>query len=144
MIEEIEIIAKIEANDRDIQLSVDPGAHDVAVQADPQILAAVVANLVQNAFKFTRPRGHIMVRTHATNERVLIEVQDECGGLPPGTAENLFRPFEQHGVDQTGLGLGLSISMKGVRASGGELHVRNLPGSGCTFTVDLPRAPVAS
>jgi signal transduction histidine kinase len=144
LIEEIEIIAKIEANDRDIQLSVDPGAHDVAVQADPQILAAVVANLVQNAFKFTRPRGHIMVRTHATNERVLIEVQDECGGLPPGTAENLFRPFEQHGVDQTGLGLGLSISMKGVRASGGELHVRNLPGSGCTFTVDLPRAPVAS
>jgi signal transduction histidine kinase len=143
LIEEIEIIALIEANDRAIQLSVEPGAHDVAVQADPQILASVVANLVQNAFKFTRARGHITVRAHATGERVLIEVQDECGGLPPGTAEDLFRPFEKRGVDQTGLGLGISISMKGVQASGGELRVRNLPGSGCTFTVDLPRASVA-
>jgi signal transduction histidine kinase len=140
LIEEIEIIATIEANDRAIQLSIDPGSHDVAVKADPQILASVVANLVQNAFKFTRSRGHIAVRAHATDERVLIEVQDECGGLPPGKAEDLFRPFEQRGADQTGLGLGLSISMKGVQASGGELHVRDRPGSGCTFTVDLPRA----
>ena len=141
LIEEIEIIATIEANDRAIQLSIDPGSHDVAVQADPQILASVVANLVQNAFKFTRTRGHIRVRAHATDERVLIEVQDECGGLPPGKAEDLFRPFEQRGADQTGLGLGLTISMKGVQASGGKIHVRDLPGSGCTFTVDLPRAP---
>ena len=67
-------------------------------------------------------------------------MEDECGGLPPGKAEDLFRPFEQRGADKTGLGLGLSISMKGVRANGGEIRVRNLPGKGCTFTVDLPRA----
>jgi signal transduction histidine kinase len=143
LIEEIKIIATIEANDRAIGLSVDPGSRDVAVQADPQILTSVVANLVQNAFKFTRSHGHITIRTHATNERVLIEVQDECGGLPPGKTEDLFRPFEQRGTNQTGLGLGLSISMKGVQASGGEIHVRDLPGSGCTFIVDLPRAPAA-
>jgi signal transduction histidine kinase len=143
LIEEIEIISTIEANDRAIQLSVDPGPQDVAVQADPQILVSVVANLVQNAFKFTRPRGHISVRAHATDQRVLIDVQDECGGLPPGKAEELFRPFEQRGADQTGLGLGLSISVKGVQASGGEIRVRDLPGSGCLFTVELPRAPAA-
>ena len=140
LLEEIEIIATIEANDRDIQLSVEPGARDVAVEGDPQILASVVANLVQNALKFTHPRGHIVVRAHATGERVLIDVEDECGGLPPGNAQDLFRPFEQRGVDQTGLGLGLSISMKGVQASGGDLYVRDRPGSGCMFTVDLPRA----
>ena len=143
LIEEIEIVATIEANDRAIQLSVDPGSRDVAVQADPQILASVVANLVQNAFKFTRTRGHVRVRARATDERVLIEVQDECGGLPPGKAEDLFHPFDQRGADQSGLGLGLSISMKGVQASGGDLHVRDLPGSGCTFIVDLPKAPAA-
>jgi hypothetical protein len=109
LIEEIEIIATIEANERAIQLSIDPGSHDVAVQAAPQILASV-ANLVQNALKFTRTRGHITVRAHATDERVLIEVQDEWGGLPPGKAEDLFRPFEQRGANQTGLGLGLSIA----------------------------------
>jgi len=76
--------------------------------------------------------------------RVLIDVQDECGGLPPGKAEELFKPFEQRGADRTGLGLGLSISLKGVRASGGEIRVRDLPGSGCMFTVDLPRAAPVS
>jgi signal transduction histidine kinase len=139
LIEEIQIVATIEANDRAFELSVDPGFRDVAVQADPQILASVVANLVQNAFKFTRSRGHITIRSHATDERVLIEVQDECGGLPPGKTEDLFRPFEQRGSNRTGLGLGLSISLKGVRASGGEIYVRDLPGLGCMFTVDLPR-----
>jgi len=140
LIEEIEVIATLEGRDRDIQLSVDSCSSDVAVDGDHQILASVLANLVQNAFKFTRRHGHITVRAHTTGERVLIDVQDECGGLPPGKAQELFRPFEQHGGDRSGLGLGLSISLKGVRASGGEIHVRDFPGSGCMFTVDLPRA----
>ena len=140
LIEEIEVVATIDANEHDIQLSVDAGRPDVTVEADHQILASVVANLVQNAFKFTRAHGHITVSTHTTSDRVLIDVEDECGGLPPGKQEDLFRPFEQRGVDKTGLGLGLSISMKGVRANGGEIRVRNLPSKGCMFTVDLPRA----
>ena len=141
MIEEIAIIATIDAKNHDMQLSIDAGPPDVFVEADRQILASALANLVQNAFKFTRPHGHITVRAHATDDRALIDVQDECGGLPPGKAEDLFRPFEQRGGDKTGLGLGLSISLKGVRASGGELHIRDLPGVGCVFTVDLARAP---
>ena len=140
LMEEIEVVATIDANEHDIQLSVDAGRPDVTVVADHQILASVVANLVQNAFKFTRPHGHIKVSTHTTGDRVLIDVEDECGGLPPGTAEDLFRPFEQRGTDKTGLGLGLSVSLKGVRANGGEIRVRDLPGKGCMFTVDLPRA----
>jgi signal transduction histidine kinase len=141
LIEEIAIVATIDAKDHDMQFSVDAGSADVAVEADHQILASVVANLVQNAFKFTRPHGHIKIRAHATDDRALIDVQDECGGLPPGKAEDLFRPFEQRSDDTTGLGLGLSISLKGARASGGEIRVRDIPGAGCVFTVDLPRAP---
>jgi signal transduction histidine kinase len=111
-IEEIEIVATIDAKGRDIQLSIDAGPYAAAVEGDHQILASVVANLVQNAFKFTRPHGHISVRARATDERVLIDVEDECGGLPPGKAEDLFRPFEQRSVDRTGMGLGLSISLR--------------------------------
>jgi nitrogen-specific signal transduction histidine kinase len=140
LIQEIEVVATIEANDRDVQLSIDVGAYDVAVQADHQILVSAVANIVQNAFKFTRPHGHIKVRARTTGERVLIDVEDECGGLPPGQSQDLFRPFEQRGVDKTGMGLGLSISLKGVQASGGEIHVLDRPGVGCMFTIDLPRA----
>jgi signal transduction histidine kinase len=142
LIEEIEIVATIEAKDRDIHLSIDAGPYAAAVEGDHQILASVIANLVQNALKFTRPHGHITVRAHTTSDRVLIDVEDECGGLPPGKAVELFRPFEQRSADRTGVGLGLSISLKGVRASGGELHVRDLPGFGCVFTVDLPLASV--
>ena len=56
------------------------------------------------------------------------------------TPEALFLPFEQRGGDRTGLGLGLAISHRGVEASGGVLQVRDLPGTGCVFTVDLPKA----
>jgi signal transduction histidine kinase len=71
---------------------------------------------------------------------VLFDVEDECGGLPPGSTDNLFRPFEQQGTDRTGVGLGLSISLKAARANGGDICVRDLPGRGCVFTLDLPRA----
>jgi signal transduction histidine kinase len=141
LIEEIEVVAAIDARDRYIRLSVETGPNDLYVLADHQIIASVVANLVQNALKFTRAHGHVTIRAHSTPERALIDVEDECGGLPPGKTEELFRPFEQRGVDQVGLGLGLPISLKGVRASGGEIRIRDLPGSGCIFTVDLPKAP---
>ena len=107
--------------------------------ADRQMLSAAVENLLQNAFKFTRRHSHVAVRAHATPEnRVLIEVEDECGGLPPGTAQMLFRPFEQRGTDRSGLGLGLPIAQRSVEANGGVIHVRDLPGTGCIFTIDLP------
>ena len=101
----------------------------------------MVANLVQNAFKFTAAKSHVALRARAEGERVLIEVEDECGGLPAGATEALFAPFEQRGGDRTGVGLGLSISRRGVEANGGTLRVRDLPGRGCVFTIDLPRAP---
>jgi signal transduction histidine kinase len=72
---------------------------------------------------------------------VLIEIQDECGGLLEGTVDELFRPFEQRGSDRTGLGLGLAFSRWAVEASQGSIYVRNLPDTGCVFTVDLPRLP---
>jgi diguanylate cyclase (GGDEF)-like protein len=144
LIEEIEVVATLEARTHDVRLSIEAGAPDLVVEADQQILAAAVVNLVQNALKFTRRGGHVTVRVRATSERIFIDVQDECGGLPPGKAEELFQPFEQRGTDQSGLGLGLSISMKGVKACGGEIHVRDLPGRGCVFTIELPRAAPSS
>lgn len=141
-IADAEVAPTIEANARGLRFSVTTSvAKDVAVHADRQILESVVSNLLGNAFKFTRAGGHVSLRTHATADRVLIEVEDQCGGLPPGKAEELFRPFEQRGLDRTGLGLGLAICHAGARVNGGEIHVLNQPGTGCVFTVDLPRQP---
>jgi signal transduction histidine kinase len=138
-IEEIASAATLEANARGVRLTVTPVEEGVAIEADRQVLAAVVGNLIQNAFKFTRPRTTVTLRVGASAERVLIEIQDECGGLPNGNANELFRPFEQRSADRTGMGLGLAFSRWGAEANDGRIYTRNLPGRGCVFTVDLPR-----
>jgi signal transduction histidine kinase len=144
LIEEAEIDAALEADASRVSLHVTPMDRGVDVNADPQILAAAIANLLQNAFKFTRPGGRVSFRTSVVGVRVEIAIEDECGGLPPGKAEELFGAFQQRGANLSGLGLGLLISRKGVEASGGAIRVRDLPGHGCVFTIELPLMPPVS
>jgi signal transduction histidine kinase len=140
-IEEVSLIAEMQAEARGVKFSTHPvGDGDLAVDADRQLLGSAVSNLLQNAFKFTRPGGMVSLVTRATGNRVLIEISDECGGLPDGKAEELFLPFTQAGADRSGLGLGLSIALAAVRLNSGFLTVRDLPGSGCVFTIDLPNS----
>ena len=141
-IDEIASASSLDANARGLRLSVTPIEDGLAIQADRQVLAAVVGNLLQNAFKFTLPRTTITLRVGANAERVLIEVEDECGGLPSADVNDLFHPFEQRGADRTGLGLGLAFSRWGAEANNGRIYGRSLPGRGCVFTIDLPRLPV--
>jgi len=141
-IQELAPAATLEASARGIGLTVIPVEEGVAIEADRQVLAAVVGNLLQNAFKFTRPRTTVTLRVGASAERVLIEIQDECGGLPAGNVNELFRPFEQRSADRTGVGLGLAFSRWGVETNNGRIYARNLPDKGCVFTLDLPRLPV--
>jgi hypothetical protein len=141
-IEELATVATLDAQARGVTLIVIPVEDGIRIEADRQVFAAVVGNLLQNAFKFTRPQTTVTLRVGASAERVLIEVQDECGGLPAGNANELFRPFEQRGADRTGLGLGLAFSRWGVEANHGRIYARNIPNVGCVFTVDVPRLPV--
>ncbi len=139
-LEQIEIGALIQSRARNLDLAVGSVDGTVTIFGDRHIIGAALANLLQNAFKFTRANGHVSLNTHATTERVIFEVQDECGGLPVGKAEELFLPVEKRGPQVTGPGLGLSICVKAARANGGDLRVRDLPGRGCVFTLDLPRS----
>jgi signal transduction histidine kinase len=143
-LEDVEVAAMMDANARGLQFSVSLVPPDVTVHADRHVLTSVVANLLQNAFKFTHAKGHVVLRATATAARVLIEVEDECGGLPPGKIEDLFVPFEQRGLARTGLGLGLAVCQRGARVNDGEIHVLNRPGAGCVFTLDLPRQVLPS
>ena len=138
---EAEILGTILAKKRGLSLAVECTDGESVVCADRQILTATVANLLQNALKFTHDATTITLRASSTTTRVLIDIEDECGGLPEGKRENLLRPFTQGGPDRSGLGLGLSICAKAVKAMDGELRVQNLPGKGCIFTIDLPKQP---
>jgi len=144
LIRDVGSAAELDAQSRGIHLSVTPIGGDVMVEADRQIITSVVGNLVQNALKFTRPGTTVTLGAHASTERVLIEVEDCCGGLPGGNDDQLFRRFEQRGSDRTGLGLGLAFSRWGAEANGGRVYARDLPGTGCVFTIDLPRLPATS
>jgi signal transduction histidine kinase len=86
----------------------------------------------------------VTLRVVAGPERVLIEIEDECGGLPPGQVDELFRSFEQRHADRTGLGLGLAFCRWGVESNNGRIYAHNLPGRGCVFTIDMPRLLLAA
>jgi signal transduction histidine kinase len=142
-LEEVKLSASLEAGVRGCILSVSDVDPMLAVDVDRDLLLSAAGNLLQNAFKFSHPNSEISLNAYAVADRILIDVEDHCGGLPPGDAEKMFLPFMQDAEDRSGLGLGLSISRRSIEANRGVLSVRNIPGSGCVFTIDLPRHSVS-
>lgn len=138
-ISEIKLSAGLEAQLKDCVFTVSEVDPLLAIDVDRDLLLSAVGNLLQNAFKFSRPQTEVTLNAYAVADRILIDVEDGCGGLPPGNAEKMFLPFTQSSDDKSGLGLGLSIAKRSVEANEGVLRVRNIPGLGCAFTIDLPR-----
>ena len=143
-ISEVQISGTLEALTRDCMFSVSAVDPSLAVDADRDLLFSALGNVLQNAFKFTHPGTAVTLSAYANAGRILIDVEDHCGGLPPGDPEQLFLPFRQRGDDRSGLGLGLSVSRRTVEANGGTLRVRDVPRHGCVFTIELPRHMLAS
>ncbi len=138
LIKEVEITSKITGESKKVNLGhdVDP---TIQLTTDREIAFTALLNLVNNAIKFTKEPGNVLVRAKISGGRILIEVEDECGGLPDEKTEELFTPFTQKGTDKTGMGLGLSLSRQAIESNKGKLTVRNIPGKGCVFTIDLPK-----
>ena len=138
-IAEVKRAADLAAQVRGCVLKVSAVDPRLAVSGDRDQLYSALGNLLQNAFKFTHPHSEVTLDTYSMSDRVLIDVKGQCGGLPPGNAERMFLPFTQSGDDRTGLGLGLSIARRSVEANNGILSVRDVPSTGCIFTISLPR-----
>lgn len=136
---DVKIAASLEAQMRQCTFTVGEVDHELALDVDREILLSAVGNLLQNAFKFTHLHSEVSLYAYAAADRICIDVEDHCGGLPPGAVEELFKPFTQAGEDRSGMGLGLAICRRSVEANKGTLRVRNMPGAGCVFTIDLPR-----
>jgi hypothetical protein len=138
-ISEIKLSASLQAQVKKCPLTVSAVDPHLAVDVDRDLLASAVGNLLQNAFKFTRPNTEVELNAYATADRIHIDIKDNCGGLSSGDAEMMFEPFTQSNQDKSGVGLGLSIARRSVEANGGILSVRNIPDTGCVFTIDLRR-----
>jgi signal transduction histidine kinase len=137
LIDEIVASATPDAEAHNVHLLVeaDPG---LQLEADHLLIISVLSNLTQNAIKFSRAGGQVIVRAASRPKAAHLEVEDSCGGLPDGCGRELFEPFVQRGADRSGLGLGLTLVRRIVEAHRGTLHVLNLPGKGCVFAFDLP------
>lgn len=138
LVDQILLTAQSEARNKN-QVLKNEIKTDIELETDRQLLLSVIANLTQNGLKYSKNGGHISVRAGASVDNVVIEVQDACGGLAPDTLKNLFKPFTSAGFDQSGLGLGLTIVQRAVSLLEGKISVRNNPGSGCAFLIDIPK-----
>lgn len=135
---EVEIAARLHADYSGLTLIIDPIAPTLTARVDAQLLESALMNLLTNGFKYTRAGGSVTLRAGEHAGKVRIEVEDQCGGLPEAKGDP-FRPFgDRRGKDRTGLGLGLSIARNAVRAQNGDVTVRNVPGQGCVFTIEVP------
>ena len=140
MLEEIAAQLRPQAQARGIVISVE-GGEDLHVQADARLLRPALENLTSNGVKFSRPGGSVTLRALTRGENALFEVADECGGIDENEIDRLFRPFVQAGEERSGFGLGLAIARECAESQGGALHLTNLPGKGCVFTVTVPLRP---
>jgi signal transduction histidine kinase len=141
-IDDLVLEASIDTESKQIEIKVE-AAPGLTLDADPRLLRSAISNLLHNAIKFGAPGRDVIIRAEHRDARIAIEVHDGCGGLPPGKAEELFAPLVQRDENRTGFGLGLAIALQATQAHNGTVTVRDVPGKGCVFTIDLPATGAA-
>ena len=137
LFEDVEMGAISEAESKCVEIEV-VLEHDERVNVDVRLMRSAVGNLLRNAVKYTHPNSTVALRGTIVNARVVIEVEDCCGGLEPSKVEQAFAPFVRLDTKQSGFGLGLAIAKQAVDAHGGTIRVQHLPGKGCIFVLELP------
>ena len=137
-INEVAVVANLHAEYQQIRLRVEHVEAGTTILGDPQLLLSAVMNLLNNAFKFTPRYGRVRLWAHERDEQLMIEVEDECGGIPDRKGDPFASFGDRRGADRTGLGLGLSIARKAIRSHGGDIRIRNTPGKGCVFAIEIP------
>ena len=121
-------------------------ASERMVRGDPERLGQLLVNLLHNAVKFSPTNSDVVVRVHAADAEVLLEVEDRGEGIPRRELERIFERFYK--VDRArssapggaGTGLGLSIARHIVERHGGRIWAQSTEGAGARFIVALPKS----
>jgi K+-sensing histidine kinase KdpD len=137
-IQNLEVSAVLGARVRGLRFTVTEIDPELVVVTDREILTSILSILLHNAFKHTRPHSHVWLHTHATADRVLFDIEDQCGGIRTSNADLMHAASEPRSQDATVVEPGLAFCARGVAALHGTIRVRN-QNKGCVFTVDLPR-----
>jgi len=151
------------AEQKEVGLRVETPAESMPMLFDPEKVETIVSNLVGNALKFVSSGEQVTVRVgradgtgaveapktgEAAEGAAIIEVADTGPGMDPEVQDDIFDRFAQADTSATrgheGTGLGLALTKELVELHGGTVEVDSVPGEGATFTVRLPRVPVAA
>ncbi|MGW3124008.1 DUF4118 domain-containing protein [Streptomyces sp. NPDC001107] len=113
------------------------------VHVDRGLLERAVANVVENAVKYSPPEEKVLVAASAIAERVEVRVVDRGPGVPDEAKDRIFEPFQRYGDSPrgAGVGLGLAVARGFVEAMGGTLSAEDTPGGGLTMVLSVPTAP---
>ncbi|MBR7672713.1 DUF4118 domain-containing protein [Streptomyces daliensis] len=112
------------------------------VAVDPGLLERTVANIVENAAKYSPEGKKVLVRASALADRVELRVTDRGPGVPDSEKDRIFEPFQRYGDAPrgTGVGLGLAVARGFAEAMGGTLDAEDTPGGGMTMVLTLRAA----
>ena len=128
-----------------INLQLHPGVTGALVACDDRQVVSAIANLIDNAVKYSEPGNPVTVSTALVGDVVEVAVRDAGIGIPSRDLERIFERFYR--VDQArsrstgGTGLGLAIVRHVARAHGGDITVESVEGQGSTFRLVLPLQP---
>jgi signal transduction histidine kinase len=126
-------------------LSVELAGERALAWADPRRLRQIIGNVVSNAVKFTAT-GFVRVEVQPRGEFAAIVIEDTGPGIAPDQQAAIFEEYRQVGApsqSRTGVGLGLAITRRLVRMHDGQILLESEIGRGSTFTILLPKEPVA-
>lgn len=151
LVRNVEGLYSILASQKGVRLDVQLPPALPPVQADPERLQQVLANLVSNALKFTRGGGRVTIEARESGPRLEISVVDTGMGISKEELPRLFQRFRQadvagqHAKGIQGTGLGLFIVKQTMEAMDGEVNVESEPGKGTRFTLRMEKgAPAAA
>ena len=140
MIEKQVEIAKVKAAHKGLNVSLELLEKDLSViTADKDMINRVIANLLDNAIKYTGVDGAVTVRIADRDRYIMVQVGDTGPGIPAEYIPFLFDAFYRADSEQRGSGLGLAIAKTIVEAHGGNIWVDSAQGKGSTFSFTLPK-----
>lgn len=141
-----EVAGEARLHSPELSFAVDVAPHNLAVDGDPERIHQVLANLVENAARFSPAGAEVRLSAHSSGREVVFEVVDRGPGIPESEATRVFERFyradQARSSDEGGAGLGLAIARWIVDLHGGRIHAEPSPPEGCRMVVELPAAPV--
>jgi PAS domain S-box-containing protein len=132
-----------QASEAEVVIKVQAASEPLMIAGDRVIIAQAIGHLVENAIRFNRPGGQVIVRGSRADEEAILEIEDTGVGIPATDLDKIFDMFyqvEEHMTRaQSGLGMGLAIAGRGIELHGGRISVTSVLNQGSCFSLALPR-----